>query len=160
MYQSRKVKTDIGIIQLIGDGVTVEYILFANSPVPKQYQGKLKENRSAYPTAVKELTLYFQQQLVRFTFPIKINAEGFNGRALEALAKVPYGTTISYKELAIRAGSSKAYRAAGSACGRNPLPIVIPCHRVLKSDGSLGGFSGDLATKRRLLNLENANCKK
>lgn len=159
MYQFRTVKTDIGELILIGDGVSLEYILFENAELPERYEGKLKANRNAYPLAVKELKQYFRKQLVQFTFPIKINAEGFNRRALEALARVPYGMTISYKDLARRAGSHQAYRAAGSACGRNPLPIVIPCHRVIKSDGSLGGFSGELAIKRKLLDLEQAKYK-
>jgi len=150
----RKLDTTIGTITLIGDGEVIEYIAFPDTSLPKQYSGKLTERKSAYRQAARELKQYFQRRRTTFSFPVRIKANGFQARALEALATVDYGQAISYKELAEMAGSPTAYRAAGSACAMNPLPIVIPCHRVLKSDGSLGGFGGGLKTKKQLLDLE------
>lgn len=82
--------------------------------------------------------------------------DGFRRRALEAMFRIPYGQTISYGELAARAGNPAAFRAAGQACATNPLPIVLPCHRVLRSDGSLNWYSGGLQYKELLLRLEGA----
>ena len=75
---------------------------------------------------------------------------------LRHLSEIPYGSTESYAEVAVASGSPKAVRAVGSACATNPLPIVVPCHRVVRSDGSLGGYLGGLPTKERLLALEHA----
>ncbi len=150
----RKLKTAIGEITLVGDGHAVEYIAFPETRLPERYQGRLKERKSAYPQAARELKQYFERRRTEFSFPIRLEAHGFQARALSALAGVEYGRAISYKELAKLAGSPAAYRAAGSACASNPLPIVIPCHRVLKADGSLGGFAGGLKTKKQLLDLE------
>jgi methylated-DNA-[protein]-cysteine S-methyltransferase len=81
-------------------------------------------------------------------------ARGFTRTSLERLAEVPYGMTISYRELAGRAGNERASRAAGAACATNPVAIVLPCHRVLRSDGGLGGYGGGLELKEALLRLE------
>jgi methylated-DNA-[protein]-cysteine S-methyltransferase len=81
-------------------------------------------------------------------------ARGFTLSALRQLAAVPYGTTISYRELARRAGNERASRAAGAACATNPVAIVLPCHRVLRTDGGLGGYGGGLELKEALLRLE------
>ena len=79
---------------------------------------------------------------------------GFRREALEALARVPYGEVVSYAELAARAGRPRAVRAAGTACATNPLPVVVPCHRVVRSDGRLGNYGGGVPLKARLLRLE------
>jgi methylated-DNA-[protein]-cysteine S-methyltransferase len=81
---------------------------------------------------------------------------GFRRRALEAMAAIPYGQTRSYRELAEAAGNRSAVRAAGGACATNPWPVIMPCHRVLRSDGGLGGYLGGLEMKRGLLALEAA----
>jgi methylated-DNA-[protein]-cysteine S-methyltransferase len=159
MQAYRKIQSPIGELTLIGDGNVIEYILFKGAPVPKQLRETIFEDKSAYSLAVTELERYFRGDLTKFTFPYSLTAEGFDKKALLALAKVPYGKTISYKTLAERAGSPQAFRAAGSACANNPLPIVIPCHRVLKADGTLGGFGGGLPMKRQLLDLEKAEYK-
>jgi methylated-DNA-[protein]-cysteine S-methyltransferase len=161
MYLFRKLKTEIGELTLIGDGTIVECILFRGAPVPRQYRDNLKENRTAYAKAAKEIKSYLRGHVTEFTFPFSIiMPDGFRKKALEMLARVPYGKTISYQQLAAKAGSPQAHRAAGSACANNPLPIVIPCHRVLKSDGTLGGFGGGLPIKRRLLDIEKSTYKR
>lgn len=83
----------------------------------------------------------------------KLSGTPFQKRVWKAIQKIPYGKTLTYKELAKKVGSPNAYRAVGSACGKNPLPIIIPCHRVVASNG-IGGFTGGLKLKKKLLKLE------
>ena len=78
----------------------------------------------------------------------------FRRRALRAIARIPYGRTRSYTQIATSAGNERAVRAAGTACGTNPIPVVVPCHRVLRSGGGLGGYGGGLPMKEALLRLE------
>jgi methylated-DNA-[protein]-cysteine S-methyltransferase len=105
--------------------------------------------------ARRELDLYFEGRLDSFDLPLDWQlSEGFRLRVLHAIAAIPYGETRTYTEMATRAGNDRAVRAAGTACGRNPLPLVVPCHRVLRSGGALGGYGGGLAMKQGLLELE------
>jgi methylated-DNA-[protein]-cysteine S-methyltransferase len=106
----------------------------------------------------REIEDYFAGRRKRFTQPIDLTAVHglFRRRVLEVLAELPYGEVISYGELASRTGSPGAARAVGSAMAANPLPVVIPCHRVVASDGKLGGYSGGLINKKKLLELEGA----
>jgi methylated-DNA-[protein]-cysteine S-methyltransferase len=104
--------------------------------------------------AEQELREYFAGR--RRTFTVKLDLEGteFQRKAWQAMRKIPFGKTISYGDQARKVGKPKAYRAVGLANGKNPIPIIVPCHRVLASDGSLGGYSLGLSMKRRLLALE------
>ena len=101
-----------------------------------------------------ELGEYFAGNRREFSVPLVLAGTGFQERVWRALQAVPYGTTISYGELARRAGAGGGVRAVGRANGENRIAIVVPCHRVIRSDGSLGGYSGGLDRKRRLLDLE------
>ena len=104
---------------------------------------------------VRQLDEYFDGRLRSFDLPLDLRlAHGFRRTVLDELRAVSYGTTVSYTQLATAAGRPRAVRAAGSACATNPIPIVIPCHRVVRSDGSLGGYGGGLPVKRALLDLE------
>ncbi|WP_327157501.1 methylated-DNA--[protein]-cysteine S-methyltransferase [Streptomyces tubercidicus] len=107
-------------------------------------------------TATAELTAYFAGELRSFTVPLDWSlSSGFPARVLRALADgVPYGSVVGYQDLADRVGEPGAARAVGAAMGSNPLPVVVPCHRVVASDGGIGGFGGGLETKRLLLALE------
>jgi methylated-DNA-[protein]-cysteine S-methyltransferase len=105
--------------------------------------------------ARRELDLYFEGRLDRFDLPLDWSLSGgFRLRVQRAIAAIPYGRTASYAEMAARAGNERAVRAAGTACGSNPIPLVVPCHRVLRSGGGLGGYGGGLPMKRALLELE------
>lgn len=105
--------------------------------------------------ARRQLDLYFEGKLTEFDLPLDWQlTSGFRGRVQRAIAEIPYGETRSYMQVADRAGNPRAVRAAGSACGANPLPIVVPCHRVLRTGGGLGGYGGGLPMKRALLELE------
>jgi methylated-DNA-[protein]-cysteine S-methyltransferase len=105
--------------------------------------------------ARRELDLYFEGKLDRFDLPLDWRlSSGFRQRVLRAINRIPYGQTRSYTEMARRAGNERAVRAAGTACGSNPIPLVVPCHRVLRTGGALGGYGGGLPMKRALLELE------
>jgi methylated-DNA-[protein]-cysteine S-methyltransferase len=105
----------------------------------------------------RELELYFEGRLERFDLPLDWRlSRGFRRKVLRETAQVPYGQTATYAQVAARAGSARAFRAAGSALGSNPIPIVVPCHRVLRTGGNLGGYGGGLEMKRSLLRLEGA----
>jgi methylated-DNA-[protein]-cysteine S-methyltransferase len=103
----------------------------------------------------RQLDLYFAGRLREFDLPLDWQlSKGFRRRALRAIDRIPYGKTRSYTEIARSAGNERAVRAAGTACGSNPIPIVVPCHRVLRSGGALGGYGGGLPMKEALLELE------
>lgn len=104
--------------------------------------------------AARQLADYFAGTRRLFDVPLDLPAAGFRAAAQARLAEIPYGRTVTYTELAAMSGNPRAVRAAGSACATNPLPIIRPCHRVLRSDGSLGGYRGGLDAKRWLLDHE------
>jgi methylated-DNA-[protein]-cysteine S-methyltransferase len=103
----------------------------------------------------RQLDAYFEHRRQSFELPIDWRlVRGFAADVLRATARIPFGSVSSYREVATRAGSPNAYRAAGNALGSNPIPIVVPCHRVLHAGGGLGGYTGGLERKRYLLELE------
>jgi methylated-DNA-[protein]-cysteine S-methyltransferase len=103
----------------------------------------------------RQLDEYFAGRRHDFAVPIDWRlVRGFAGDVLKATARIPFGAVSSYRQVAAEAGSPNAYRAAGNALGSNPIPIVVPCHRVLHAGGSLGGYTGGLDRKRYLLRLE------
>jgi methylated-DNA-[protein]-cysteine S-methyltransferase len=116
---------------------------------------RVLEAPSRLDEARRELDLYFDGKLTEFDLPLDWQlTTGFRRKAQQAIARIPYGQTRSYTEVARSAGNERAVRAAGTACGSNPIPIVVPCHRVLRSGGALGGYGGGLQMKERLLKLE------
>jgi len=105
--------------------------------------------------ALEQIEGYFQGKVREFNLPLDLrDASRFSLKVWEATRKIPYGTTKSYGWVAKGAGNPRAARAVGGALGRNPLPLLIPCHRVVRSDGALGGFGAGLSRKKRLLALE------
>ncbi|MFZ9623065.1 MAG: methylated-DNA--[protein]-cysteine S-methyltransferase [Ilumatobacteraceae bacterium] len=104
--------------------------------------------------AVRQLREYFAGTRTRFSVPLHMEGTAFQKRAWRTMRKIPHGSTMSYAQQARAMGAPKAVRAVGSANGANPIPIIVPCHRVIASDGSLGGYALGLAMKRRLLALE------
>jgi methylated-DNA-[protein]-cysteine S-methyltransferase len=104
----------------------------------------------------RQLDEYFAGERREFELPLDwaLARQGFGRRVLDATKRIPYGQARTYSEIAQRAGNPKAVRAAGSALGANPMPIVVPCHRVVRTGGALGGYGGGLERKRRLLELE------
>ncbi len=110
--------------------------------------------------AALQLQEYFAGQRQQFALPLKPAGTEFQKLVWRALTRIPYGSTSTYKELAEAIGNPKASRAVGSACHRNPLPVVIPCHRVIGSSGSLTGYAGGLELKAALLKLEQEHPQK
>ena len=105
----------------------------------------------------RQLEAYFAGELKVFDVPLAPQATPFQARVLDELLKIPYGETCSYMDIAIALDNPKASRAVGMANGNNPIPVIIPCHRVVGSNGSLTGFGGGLPNKRFLLDLETSN---
>tara|TARA_B100000586_G_scaffold49173_1_gene32653 strand:- start:177 stop:605 length:429 start_codon:yes stop_codon:yes gene_type:complete len=115
------------------------------------HRGKPEKDR--FKVEVEELTQYFSKKRNSFTFKIQIGGTDFQKSVFNNMKTIKYGKVLTYKELAAKIGKPKAYRAVGSACGANRIPIVIPCHRVVSSTG-FGGFGGGIRRKKFLLSLE------
>jgi methylated-DNA-[protein]-cysteine S-methyltransferase len=116
---------------------------------------RVLETAAPFDFARRELELYFEGELTDFDLPLDWQlSKDFRRRVLRSIARIPYGQTRSYTQMAKSAGNERAVRAAGTACGSNPLPLVVPCHRVLRSGGGLGGYGGGLPMKEGLLRLE------
>lgn len=119
---------------------------------------RIIEHPARLDEARRELEQYFGGRRHEFELPLdwQLSSEGFRRKVLRATARIPYGETTTYLEMAVAAGSPNAYRAAGTALGKNPIPIVVPCHRVLQSGGKIGNYGGGPAMKEYLLRLEGA----
>ena len=145
--EKRVIESPIGPLGLYAENGKIVLIGFADAGTPA-------DDSPVLLWAEKELTEYFAGKRRAFSFPWHLERSGFERSCLLALSRVPYGQTVSYGHLAALAGNPRAARAAGNAVHKNPLPILIPCHRVILGDGRLGGFGGDLGIKRKLLALE------
>jgi methylated-DNA-[protein]-cysteine S-methyltransferase len=145
----------IGPLLIAGDERAVHLIAFPRNGKPRRPEAGWTESMSG-PLAetVKQLREYFAGRRHEFDLPLAPEGTDFQRTVWRKLQEIPYGETISYGELAKRVGNPKASRAVGSANGKNRIPIVIPCHRVIAGDGGLGGFGGGLTTKEKLLAIE------
>lgn len=149
------VRTPIGPLRLIAGERGLRRVEFLRrAPRTAAPEGSPAATRRLRQAA-KELTEYFAGRRQRFDVPLDLPPGG-RRRVWLALGEIPYGRTTTYGELARKLGAPGAARAIGRACATNPLPVLLPCHRVLGADGSLTGFGGGLETKRRLLELEGA----
>jgi len=147
----------VGPLRLAADDGGLRLIEFPDPrhPVPAGDDWRSGDNAVLAATRA-QLAEYFAGARRTFDLPLAPRGTAFQRAVWHALATIAYGETISYRELAERIGQPSAMRAVGAANGRNPLPIVVPCHRVIGADGSLTGFGGGLPTKRFLLQLEGA----
>lgn len=144
--------TDAGLVRVAFQREGFDAVLTA---LAEQVGPRILAHPAPLDGAARELEEYFAGR--RRTFDLMLDlrlAHGFRRRVIEQLPSIGYGQTASYAEIARRAGSDRAVRAVGSACATNPLPVVLPCHRVLRTDGSLGGYRGGPAAKQQLLQLE------
>lgn len=147
--------TPKGLVRLALPNEEIENVLarLARDVSPRvlQFPGRLDEAR-------RELDEYFEGRRSRFELPLdwRLSHPGFYRRVLRATARVPFGDVITYAEAAQRAGNPRAFRAAGTALGSNPIPIVVPCHRVIRAGGEIGNYGGGPEMKRFLLELEGA----
>jgi methylated-DNA-[protein]-cysteine S-methyltransferase len=116
-------------------------------------------DKDAFPDVVEQLVAYFAGELTDFDVKLRLAGTTFQRRVWSALAEIPYGETMSYGELAQQIGQPSAFRAVGLANGRNPVAIIVPCHRVIGSSGALIGYGGGLDRKRLLLDLERSHAQ-
>ncbi len=113
-----------------------------------------KEDEHRFDSIIKQISAFAQGKSLRFKTTLDLYGTPFQKKVWRAIAKIPWGETRSYAWLARHAGNPKAVRAAAAACGANPVPLIIPCHRVIASDGTIGGFTGGIDLKKKLLELE------
>jgi methylated-DNA-[protein]-cysteine S-methyltransferase len=153
-------RTDRGVVRLklpggrdgrISADETLENLATTISPRVLEAPSRLDEER-------RELEEYFEGKRDHFDVSVDwaLTPPGFRNRALHAVARIPYGKTKTYAEIAKSAGNPRAFRAAGTACGHNPIPVIVPCHRVVQSGGGIGNYGGGPEMKRALLDLEGA----
>ena len=145
-------QTAIGYVVIAEQNARITNVYFQSEKIPNVNI----ENTPVLEQAFLQLNAYLAGELTEFSLPLAPNGTVFMQRVWQALLAIPYGTTASYKEIAIAINQPKAVRAVGMANAKNPIPIFIPCHRVIGSNGQLVGYSGGngLATKEFLLNLE------
>ena len=147
-------KSPIGPLMLAGDEQGLRLVHFMTGRRPKSPQRDWTEDKTPFKEVVRQLEDYFDGKLKDFDLPLILDGTAFQLLVWNNLRKIPYGETISYGQLAKRIGSPDAARAVGLANGSNPIPIIIPCHRVIGSNGDLTGFGGGLPLKKKLLALE------
>lgn len=144
----------IGPLTVAGDSQGIHHILFENNRYDAKGRAQWQHDAHALRAARTQLLQYLHGQRQQFDLPLAPHGTRFQLRVWKALADIPFGQTWSYVDLARHIGHPTASRAVGAANGRNPLPIVLPCHRVIGSSGALTGFGGGLPTKAALLQLE------
>ncbi|MBL4934668.1 methylated-DNA--[protein]-cysteine S-methyltransferase [Clostridium sp. YIM B02515] len=144
-------QTDIGEIGIAENGQAITNIYFQGESVPKDM---VLNETNLIKEAAKQLNSYFAGELRTFELPLALEGTEFMRSVWKALCEIPYGKTFSYKDVAQSIGNPKAVRAVGNANNRNPIPIIIPCHRVIGSNGKLVGYGGGLEIKKYLLELE------
>jgi methylated-DNA-[protein]-cysteine S-methyltransferase len=149
-----EIDSAVGKLLLAGDGENLIHINFQSGPRPVRPKDSWIADPAPLRTAIAQLEEYFAGERRRFDLPLAARGTEFQRRVWRALTEIPYGKTLSYGELARRIAQPSASRAVGLANGANPLPIIVPCHRVIGADGSLTGFGGGLPVKRKLLALE------
>ena len=150
-------ETPIGRILLAGDDEGLKYLVFDHGASQERHQLPLAgwtEKAAPFKEVSRQLKAYFAGNLHRFDLPLAANGTDFQKRVWKALCDVPYGETVSYGEIAKAIGKPTASRAVGMANGRNPISIIVPCHRIIGSSGKLVGYGGGLERKTRLLQLE------
>jgi methylated-DNA-[protein]-cysteine S-methyltransferase len=146
--------TPVGALRLVAEDSALCAILFPEQPTPDAAR-----DGAAHPVlqrARAQLADYFAGRLQRFDLPLAPRGTAFQREVWRALAAIPFGATCSYADVARRLGRPESSRAVGASNGKNPLPIVVPCHRVIGADGSLTGYAGGLAAKEWLLRHERA----
>ena len=148
------VQTPIDRLVVASDGSAIVGVWMANAEPDDVSWADRRGADSLLDEARRQLVAYFAGRLRAFDLPLAPNGTEFQRRVWTELTKIPFGATISYARLARRVSNAAAVRAVGAANGRNPIPIIVPCHRVIGSDGSLTGFGGGLARKQWLLKHE------
>jgi methylated-DNA-[protein]-cysteine S-methyltransferase len=148
------IDSPIGELMLVGDGETLHHLSMQGGPRPLRRDAAWTRDDRAFARPVQQLEEYFSGARQTFDVPLSLTGNPFEQGVWRALLEIPYGEITSYGEIARRIGSPDAPRAVGLANGRNPVAVIVPCHRVIGADGSLTGYGGGLERKRLLLDLE------
>lgn len=149
-------ESPVGKLLLAGDESGLKFLDFPDTDSRFEQAEDWVKSESRFTSVVEQLQAYFSGDLTTFSADLAPSGTPFQCEVWKALQNIPYGETRSYAEIAKTIGNPKAVRAVGAANGRNPIAIIVPCHRVIGSDGSLTGFGGGLPIKQFLLNLEGA----
>lgn len=144
----------LGRMLLVGMDGVLEKLHFPNSTERLEIPEDWQDNAAGFREALRQLREYFAAARQEFALPIAPRGTPFQVRVWQELRKIPFGETASYGAIAERIGNPRACRAVGMANSKNPIPIIIPCHRIIGKDGSLTGFGGGLTVKKQLLDLE------
>lgn len=149
-----QIESPLGPLLLVADDAGLREILFVKGRHQAEPESSWIEDKAPFVETIRQLQAYFAGELENFILELAPEGTPFQLEVWRRLCDIPYGETISYGELAGRIGNPKASRAVGLANGSNPIPIVIPCHRVIGSNGKLTGYGGGLPIKEKLLALE------
>jgi len=156
-FSRRTYRAPFGVITVVGSDLGIRFVMFSNDAHPKpleQLHISDTEIHDSVNEAITQLEEYFVGSRRSFKLPLDLRGTEFQVAAWNALAEIPYGLTASYGQQAASIGRPKAVRAIGGANGRNPVAIVLPCHRIVGADGSLTGFGGGIEVKKWLLDHE------
>lgn len=151
----RKIKSKIGSLYLVASETSLCGLFWEDQKLPQPEKGSLAYK--VLEDAEQQITEYFEGKRNKFSLPLDLEGTDFQKRVWAELQKIPYGQTRSYKQIAEAIKNPKACRAVGTANGRNPVSIIVPCHRVINEGGKLGGYTGGLSLKEKLLSLERAS---
>ena len=157
IFSRRTCEAPFGVVTVIGSNFGIRFVMFSNDAHPKPLEKLHISDTDIHDSvndAVIQLDEYFAGSRRDFELPLDLQGTEFQVAAWNALAEIPYGRTASYGQQAASIGRPKAVRAIGGANGRNPVAIVLPCHRIVGADGSLTGFGGGIAVKKWLLDHE------
>jgi methylated-DNA-[protein]-cysteine S-methyltransferase len=157
IFSRRTCEAPFGVLTVVGSDLGIRYVMFNNDAHPKPLERlhvSDSEIHESVNDAMNQLEEYFDGSRRDFELPLDLQGTEFQVAAWNALADIPYGHTASYGQQAASIGRPKAVRAIGGANGRNPVAIVLPCHRIVGADGSLTGFGGGIAVKKWLLDHE------
>ena len=150
----RTIDSPVGLLTLAGTGSTLMHLRMVDQTHEPDRSGWEPADEDAFPDAVEQLAAYFAGELTEFDLDLELVGTDFQRRVWAALRTIPYGETRSYGQIAEQIGSPGASRAVGLANGRNPIGIIVPCHRVIGSTGGMTGYGGGIDRKRALLALE------
>ncbi|MBH09146.1 MAG: cysteine methyltransferase [Candidatus Marinimicrobia bacterium] len=159
MNQFATLETVMGTFGIRANSIGIFRIHLPNDSQNKKKKTPVSKQSDQLKHAVQQLKHYFNNERKSFDVNLDLNLPPFYKKILIEVSKIPFGTTVSYSDLAAKAGKPKAARAAGTANAINPVPIIIPCHRVIKSNGKLGNYGGGLDLKRKLLIHESLKIK-
>lgn len=149
-----EMSSPVGKLLLAGDEIALRMLNFQDGTHPMQPPPAWRRNRKPFKKVLKQLNAYFSGKRLAFDLSLAPEGTPFQLKVWRTLCTIPYGETCSYGQLARRIRQPTAFRAVGAANGKNPIPIIVPCHRVIGASGTLTGFGGGLGIKRLLLQIE------